>query len=237
MANITPRRFIHRKRIPMRRPITPRSTLIPGSPAHTLLRRVLKIRSSAPAIEQITLFHEAGRRVTLRDTGPHGTRNENTVNDTAIQLLWARDDASPYLMINDQKTSITPGDTIVLPVGTSWCGSSSLILCEISGDKARKTHIEGPTHGTGLFHGYNRETIYPAPSGLAISRWKITKPLTMPPTGHDRLVIDLATPVTMLWPGGIDIVGHGECRLIPSGSGPVTLFPDGLGYVLLLRTQ
>lgn len=223
----------------MTHPVTPPRTIVPG-PDHTLLRRVVKVRSNVPEVERLVLVHTDAVRISLRDTGPDGSRDETTVGDTAIHLLWATDDASAHLTVDDRRTPIAPGDMIVLPGGSRWHASPNLILCDISGiadapGANTRVFFRGPTHGVETFHGYNRETVYPAPPGLALSRWKITQPLQLPPSPYERFLVGLAAPVAMLWPGGTDLIGRGECRRVPAGCGPLTVLPDGLGYVLVVK--
>ncbi|HWV36748.1 MAG TPA: hypothetical protein VNZ55_14020 [Thermomicrobiales bacterium] len=221
-------------------PVAPPRVVVPGDTGHILLRRVMKVRSDLHEIARITLVDQPDLRIILRDTGPEGTSSAAIARDTAIHLLWARDDASAHLTIDHRRTPIAPGDMIVLPAGTGWRASPGLILCEIStgapaspGQRAADL-LPSPTHGNETFHGYNRQTTYPAPSGIAISRWKITEPLELSPSSRDRYIVDLAAPVAMFWPTGTDLIGRGECRHIPPTTNPVTLLPDGLGYVLVV---
>lgn len=218
----------------MTHPSTPSRTIVPGGSGHTLLRRVMKVRTDVREIERIVLVDRPDLRITLRDTGPDGTPPETVTGDTAIHLLWALGDDTAHLTIGDRETPFAPGDLVLLPAGTTWHASSSLILCEIAGMATGQYRIEGPTHGTDTFHGYNRETTFPAPPGLAIARWKLTQPLALPAADHNRYVVNLTTPIALAWPAGTDLLGPGECRHLPPSTGPVTLIPDGLGYALIV---
>jgi hypothetical protein len=72
---------------------------------------------------------------------------------------------------------------------------------------------------------------------FSLERWKITQPLPFPATSSSYALVDLATPLALVWAGGIDIIGRGECRIIAPGTGSVSLIPDGLGYTLIVRQK
>jgi hypothetical protein len=92
-----------------------------------------------------------------------------------------------------------------------------------------------PNHGIETFEGYNRRTDYETPAAFSLQRWKITQPLVLPDSDAPYAVVDLAAPLAITWYGGADLIGRGECRVVPSGTGPITLLPDGLGYALVVR--
>lgn len=216
-------------------PKHPVPTFVPGAEGHDLLRRVMRVRSDHALIERIILLDQPHLRITLRDTGPNGTPVTDTDRATVLHVLWALDDESTRVYVADHEFPISPGDTTTLPAGTSWRASPRLILCEIAGPKATDAEIIGPTHGDETFHGYNRQTRYPSPPGLDIQRWKITVPLSLPDSATPYAVVDLVEPLALVWPGGTDLVGRGECRLIQPGTGPIALIPGGLGYALIVR--
>lgn len=221
----------------MTAPVTPATTIVPGGPDHTLLRRVMKIRATDRHTERIILADTVLLRLSLRDTGSGDTAPETATRPTAVHLLWARNEEAARLLIEDRDTPIAPGDTVILPTHTVWQASAGLILCEIrSTSTAAPDHVIGPTHGTDAYHGYNRETIFPPLPGLVISRWKITQPLLLPPPHDERFIVPVAAPLTLLWPGGVDLVRPGACRLLPSGCDPVTILPDGVAYMLAVST-
>ena len=227
----------------MDRPTQPQWSIRPGSHGHDLLRRVLRVRAGQRLIERITLIEDPAWRIALRDTGPGGTAISTTSRATAIHVLWARDDNAAAIRIHDRELAIAPGDTINLPSDISWSATSGLILCEIAGSATPSEIRSGgmdtieATHGQETFHGYNRQTTYPSPPGLAIERWKITQPLPLPDAPEPYVIIDLIDPLALMWQGGTDLIGRGECRLIPPGTGPITLLPDGLGYALVVRQR
>lgn len=216
-------------------PVRPQSTFVPGTLGHDLLRRVLRVRSERALIERIVSLDRPGLRITLRDTGPEGTQIGEMDRHTAVHLLWALNDASATIHVADHTIPIAPGDTLLLPAGIAWRASSGLILCEVAGREATGAEITGPTHGDETFHGYNRQTRYPSPPGLAIERWKLTAPLSLPDSATPYTVMDLLDPLALVWSGGTDLVGRGECRLIQPGTGSITLIPNGLGYALIVR--
>lgn len=225
----------------MDRPTQPRWSIRPGSHGHDLLRRVLRVNANQRLIERIILIDDSAWSIALRDTGPNGTQVTTTERATAIHVLWARDDNAAALRIHDREMAIAPGDTITLPPGIPWSAAPGLILCEIGAAAAASgitddgmATIEA-THGSETFHGYNRLTTYPSPPGLTIERWKITQPLTLQHASEPYVVIDLIDPLALVWRGGTDLIERGECRMIPPGTGPITLLPDGLGYALIVR--
>jgi hypothetical protein len=202
---------------------------------------VLRVEANQALIERITLIDGPRWRIALRDTGPSGTPVAATDRETALHVLWAKDDDAAALHIASREIAIAPGDTITLPVGIEWSAAPGMILCEIAGADVAASRTAGgismvaPTHGEETFHGYNRQTTYPSPPGLEIERWKITHPLVLPDAKFSWAVVDLTAPLAMIWPGGTDLIGRGECRVIPPGTGPITLLPDGLGYALIVR--
>lgn len=218
-------------------PERPQPAFVPGSTGHDLLRRVLRVNSERALIERIVSLDHPDLRMTLRDTGPEGTQVAEMDRHTAVHLLWALNDALATIHVADRRIPIAPGDTLLLPPNTAWRASSGLILCEVAGPEAIGAEITGPTHGDETFHGYNRQTRYPSPPGLAIERWKLTASLALPDSATPYAVMDLLDPLALVWSGGMDLVGRGECRLIQPGTGPITLIPNGLGYALIVRRQ
>jgi hypothetical protein len=216
-------------------PEHPVPTFITSNPGHNLFQRVMRIRSEQAPIERIVLMDGPDLKLTLRDTGPDGTPVAAMDRDTALHILWALDDVSAMIHVAEREIRIAPGDTILLPAGTPWRASPRMILCEIAAHRNAGTGIIGPTHGDETFHGYNRRTTYPSPPGLEIERWKITQPLSLPDSPSPYVIVDLVDPLAFVWPGGTDLIGRGECRVIPPRTGAVTLIPDGLGYALIVR--
>lgn len=222
------------------RPIRPPTTIQPGGIGHNLLRRVLRVEAGQISISRMTLIDDPHWRIGLQDTGPNGTPVAVTDRETSIHVLWARDDDTAALHIASREIAIAPGDTITLPAGIAWGAAPGMILCNISGpghdsrEASSGPNMIAPTHGRETFHGYNRQTTYPSPSGLSIERWKITQPLVLPGATSPYAIIDLTEPLALMWPGGTDLIGRGQCRIIPPGIGPITLLPDGLGYALIV---
>ena len=216
-------------------PEHPAPTFVSGNPGHDLLQRVMRIRGEQAPTERIVLIDGPDLKLTLRDTGPAGTAEAAADRDTVLHILWALDEVSAMIHVAEREIRIAPGDTILLPTGTPWRASSRMILCEIAAQRNVGTGIIGPTHGEETFHGYNRRTTYPSPPGLWIERWKITQPLSLSDSPSPYVIVDLIDPLALVWRGGTDLIGRGECRIIPPGTGVVTLIPDGLGYALIVR--
>lgn len=222
-------------------PLHPAPTFLRGGPGHDLLRRVMRIRTEQDSIERIILIDEPDLSLALRDTGPTGSPVATINRETALHVLWALDDESALVHIEEREIRIAPGDTMLLPTGTPWRASPRMILCEVAGSRfdepseSDRPSIIDPTHGQETFHPYNRQTTYPSPHGLEIERWKITQPLLLPDSPSSYVIVDLVDPLALMWPGGTDLIGRGESRVILPCTGAVTLIPDGLGYALIVR--
>jgi hypothetical protein len=133
----------------------------------------------------------------------------------------------------------TPGDTLTFAPRTSWQLESGILAFALAAPTGldgglRDGQVLPPTHGLPLFHRFNRRTVCSATPVAALERWKLTHPqrLTL---AEDRwhLLVNLVSPVAVGWPGGTDLVGRADLRLLPLGLPEITMVPDGLGYVLL----
>lgn len=217
------------------RPIQPTPRTVPGADGQNLLRRVLRVRRDIEEIERIVLTDAERWTISLRDTGPEGSGPEKSTGDSAIHILWQHDENHARIIVDDLHYPIVPGDTITIPGGSIWIATAGMVMVQVSCPIASIEDIIGPTHGTEVFHGYNRQTLYPTTSGFSLERWKITRPLTLEASNEPYVIIDLIDPVALMWPGGTDLIDRGTCRFIPPQLGPVTLLPDGLGYALIVR--
>lgn len=220
-----------------RGPIQPTPRTLPGVDGQDLLRRVLRVRSEMRKIERILLIEDDRWTIALRDTGPEGTHPESLSGDAALHVLWQRDEDRAAIIVNGLRYPIVPGDTITIPGGSTWSATAGMVIVQISGSNASIDGVVGPTHGEEVFRDYNRQTLCATTTGFALDRWKITQPLTLEASDDPYIIIDLADPLALTWPGGTDLIGRGTCRLIPPRLGPITLLPDGLGYALIVRLR
>jgi hypothetical protein len=217
--------------------IAPKPVLHRGEAGHTLLRRVLRVPGIGDGVQRIDLLNDDRWQLTLHDSGPAGSATMTSDRPTALHLVWAMDDASARITAGGESLHVAPGDMIVVPPGMPWSASAGLVLVAIGGRTERPAPpaVIGPTHGEETFDGYNRRTTYPAPRGLRIERWKVTQSLALSATASDYAILGLARPVALAWPGGTDLLGQGTVRVVPAGARPVTVLPDGLGYVLVIH--
>ena len=171
---------------------------------------------------------------------------------TAIHVLWAAAasgtvSAGVDSVVQHELTDheVHPGDTLLVPPGVPFrFGTGLLAIVAATGawepspdpDKWNRTPLhQGPTHGLSVFHRYNRRTICAALPELLVERWKLTEPLDLPlDPGRWHYLTCLVDPVAIAWPGGADLLGRTEARLLPAGLDRLTVVPSGLGYVLLI---
>lgn len=170
-------------------------------------------------------------------------------SDVALHLLWARPtgDATVDVWSGSSGWPIqhvwVPGDFLLVPAGIPFrlgAGAVAVIastkeLLEVPEGKPPRNHPApfAPSHGLSVFDGYNRQTFGIATPALAITRWKLTQPQFLPlPLDRPVWLANLATPLTIAWPRGMEQLERVETRLIPPGL-PLTVYPNDLGYVLV----
>ncbi len=130
---------------------------------------------------------------------------------------------------------ISPGDTIVIPVGVPHALGPGILTYHLSVEDAPDRGVRSavPTHGLSRFEGFNRRTTCAAGTGFALERWKITQPQLLE-REDDRwmFVTNLVGPVAIAWEGGSELIEHAGSRLLPASLRSCTLIPDGIAYVL-----
>jgi hypothetical protein len=224
-----------------RAPHRPKPIVVAGDSSQVLLRRVLRVTCTQRSIARLQLVSDDRRAVSLVDTGATGITVLPSDRDTALHVIWARDETDADIEADGHRRApVAPGDTVTVAAGTSWAYAPGLIVCEIAGKATHGGHpgaMIGPTHGLESFFGYNRQTLCAITPGFSLERWKITQPLRLERLAEDIALVNLVEPTALLWPGGTDLLGRGEIRIIPPGTERVTLLPDGLGYVLIIRSQ
>lgn len=218
----------------MTAPWRPAPEIVPGSPAHRLIRGVLRMDVDTLHVARVDLHHSPAWTVSLIDTGNGDAEAWNTRGDTTFHILWQLDEDDAWIEAGGERFPIAPGDTMSVPAGMAVRQAKGMLLVRVEANSATLDGVLPPSHGTETFEGFNRRTDYETPAAFTLQRWKITQPLTLSASESTYAIVDLATPLALTWPGGTDLFGRGECRVIPSGTGPMTLLPDGLGYVLVI---
>jgi hypothetical protein len=166
---------------------------------------------------------------------------------TAIHILWT-DGSKPHLIRAGKDEAevlglapwvVAPGDTVTIPRGAPYRIGAGIIAFSLEMSDRRPTsetdlRILPPTHGLSVFRRFNRRTICSATPALVLERWKLTHPLELPlNTTRWHYLTNLVTPVALGWPGGTELVGRTDSRLLPQGLAAITLVPGDLGYVLM----
>lgn len=219
----------------MNGPLRPKLEFRPGTSAQRLIRGVMRMELPRPHVERVVLYRAAGWTASLVDTGDGDATAWSPEGDTTLHILWQANEDDAWVVANGDRFPIAPGDTMSVPASTNVRLAAGMLLMRIESGRGSLADIIPPSHGIESFEGYNRRTDYETPDAFSLQRWKITQPLMIPPTEAPYALIDLAEPLAVAWPGGTDLIGRGECRVILPGTGPVTLLPKGLGYALVIR--
>ena len=213
------------------KPFTPLPRVVTGSHHRQLIHRVL--RPDLPAhTHRIDLITTSQRRVSIIDSGeaPQKTVAEG---DTAIHVLWQLDEAGATIWLNERETAIAPGDTVMVPGGDSWCLAANTLAILIAVRHRTLALPVMPTHGCEHFHGYSRETRYPASEAISFTRWKLTQTLTLEHTAQDRILISLYGDIALQHADGVTMLPVATASVIREGQ--ITLVPNGLAYVLVIN--
>lgn len=216
-------------------PRRPEPEAIPGTPSHRLIRGVMRMGIDPPNAERVTLYRSPHWTVSLVDTGAGDDAPRSPAGDTTVHMLWQMDEANAAVTVDGEHFPIAPGDTMSVPGGSPLHLSAGMLLVRVEASSRTLDGVLPPSHGVESYEGYNRRTDYDTPDAFSVQRWKITQPLTVQATGTPYAIIDLASPLALVWPGGTDLIGRGECRVVEPETGAVTLLPDGLGYALVVR--
>lgn len=212
------------------KPFSPIPRFVRGQ-AHTgLIRRILRqdVDADVLRIDLITTTH---LRISILDSGIL-EREHIAEGDTAIHVLWQQDEASASISVAGATAALAPGDTTWIPAGDPWQLSPHQLVILIAIRSQRLAVPIDPAHGEDRFSGHNRETIAPTPSGVQLSRWKLTEPLNIAPSDRDVILISLYADLAVRYQGGISMLRQGEASVIRPGLGEITLVPNGLTYVL-----
>ena len=171
--------------------------------------------------------------------------------ETVLHLLWSRPDRPTVVDVwslgpgEPVEYEWAPGDFLLVPGGTPFrIGAGAVAV--ITGTRESLTEIGdcesasmggprfAPTHGLSVFDGFNRQTFGAATPTLAMTRWKLTHPQPLPlPAGRPAWLVNLVTPLTIAWPGGMEQLERLEPRILPPNL-PITAFPNDLGYLLMV---
>ena len=214
------------------KPYAPIPRIVAGENHLQLIQRIL--RQDVPAdTARIDLITTSFKRVALIDTGKH-PEEVRAEGDTALHILWQNDETDAAIWIDGDRHSIAPGDTVLIPGGDTWKLSANTLAVLIAVRNRNLTLPVLPTHGDYHFAGYNRESRYPAGAGFALSRWKVTQPLTFAAPEAERVLISLHGDFGLQYPGGVTMLRRGETSVIRPEVGQITLVPNGLAYVLVI---
>ena len=229
-------------------PIRFRSRIERDSSGGTLIRRVLGRTGipDDPLSAVVELDHPEVMPIAAALVDASGGRARRTrTGATVFHCLWCRDEPNAAVLVGSAnerdliRHSISPGDTVYLPPGDSLAIGPGILGYEVWSTKPDAQPDSDafrplPTHGLERFEGYNRRTVCAAGPHVALERWKVTQPLSLPiPAGRGLFVTNLVEPMAIVWHGGADLIGRAESRLLPAGLGTCTFIPDGLGYLLV----
>jgi hypothetical protein len=193
----------------------------------------MRVDATPLHIERIELLHRPDWSLSIVDTGDGDLLTPS--GDTTVHILWVRDEDGARIEVKGTHYPIAPGDTMSIPGGTEIRRSPAMLLVQVESSTRTLSGILPPNHGEESFDGYNRRTDYDTPAAFSLERWKITQPLNLPAPDSRYAIVGLIDPLALVWSGGTDLIGRGECRVIDPGTGPVTLLPDGLGYAIIVR--
>lgn len=216
----------------MTRLFQPIPRVVPGDDAHHLLRGVMRM-DVPPGTRRVDLVTSTRLRLSLIDSGDTPAAAP-AKGDTAVHVLWQRDERGAFVEIEGERLRIAPGDTISIPAADRWSLSPRQIAVVTSTHARRLATVVGPTHGEESFDGYNRRTRCATVGGYLVDRWKITGPQTFDQDMGERILVGLTGDVALTWSGGTELLTNGTCRVIPAGAPPITVVPNGLGYVVAL---
>ncbi len=217
------------------RPYFPIPRFVQGEQHSALIRRALR-RDIEPEIQRLDLVTTTQLRISLEDSGLQPVEH-TAEGDTCVHVLYQSGEENSRIEIGGEQHAITPGDFAWVPAGDTWQLSSDQLAITISVRSNSLALPIDPTHGEYRFDGYNRETVAPAASGVSLSRWKVTQPLTLPGADTDRILIGLWNDLAVQYPGGVSMLQQGKACVIRPGSDGVALVPDGLAYVLAIETR
>lgn len=215
------------------KPYSPIPRFVPGTDHSSLISRVLR-SDVDQEIQRLDLITTTQLRLSLIDSGINPPEHI-TEGDMCVHLLFQTGEDVAYISVGGDRQAIHPGDFCWIPAGDSWQLSPNQLAITISVRSNSLALPIDPTHGDYRFDGYNRETIAPSASGISLSRWKITQPLTRADSGRDRIFVSIYNDLAMQFPGGVNMLHQGHTSVIRAGTGQITLVPNGLAHVLAIE--
>jgi hypothetical protein len=217
-----------------------------GNRIHRILGRPVHSDRVSTLVAQWS-SSDGTRWVTRYVDAAHETPAVHGSGTTMIHILWT-DGHDPRLIHAGTDAGeesglapwgVTPGDTVTLPPGTPYRIGAGIIAFTLEVESGNERLPPGfpilpPTHGLSVFHRFNRRTICSATPSLALERWKLTHSLELQlDASRLHYLTNLVTPVALGWPGGTELLGRTDSRLLPPGLAAITLVPGDLGYVLM----
>lgn len=213
-------------------PFSPISRIVAGENHLQLIHRIL--RPDVPKdTQRIDLITTSFKRVALIDTGLQPAE-VTAEGDTALHILWQQDESHAAVWIGGERVRVAPGDTMMIPGGDRWQLSPNILAVLVAVRQRALVLPVLPTHGEYHFAGYNRESRYPV-DGFALSRWKVTQPLTFAAPESERVLVSLHGDFGLQYPGGVTMLRRGEASVIRPDVGQITLVPNGLSFLLAIN--
>jgi len=164
----------------------------------------------------------------LIDTGNDGFELP-VRGETAIQDIFAVDDARATITLDEETRPFLPGDNVLVNASVTVSFAPRLIVLAIDTGQA-SDRIILPRHGTDDFDGFNRRTGCLTGTHLALERWKLTGPQRIAVSTEPVIICGLFGPMSL--------IGNKEIHPLPSFSTVVAdsdfiIVPDGLAYVAI----
>ncbi|MCA9832916.1 MAG: hypothetical protein KC435_03165 [Thermomicrobiales bacterium] len=208
----------------------PMPRAVHGEGQSDLIRRLFR-SIALSGTQRIDLITTTRLRVAVVES-PGATIAEG---DTVVHVLWQADESHASITIGGESFSIAPGDTAAIPAGDEWLLSPEQLAIVVVRRTQELILPTPPHHGIESFVSYNRATAYNLPENQTITRWKLTEPLTLPASDQDVIAISLYNTIALQHRSEVNLMHQGDVRVIRAGEGAVTLVPNGLTYVLLVR--
>lgn len=210
--------------------IRPRQRHQAGWDSSGRIRSLLGVRGVLKDAEMVAYDSPAvpGWRWWLIDTGRDGFELP-VQGETALQVLFAEDDALAKITMDGETLPFLPGDNVLVNQGTLVSlGPHLIVLAFMTGEDSDR--VGGPTHGLDEFDGFNRRTRCIGSDHIRLDRWKLTGPQAFVIGERPIVVAGLFGSMSLI--GKNEIFNLKSFETIVAMSG-FTIVPDGLGYLAI----